>query len=360
MIYVNSLRLSIIMTAILMSGCGGDSGGSSSNGSNSGSDSGGSDSGGSDGGTTPIVGVHTITGTIVEGVTNLAIDDSLNELSTHSLDGSSFEIGKYGDGATYSLSVDNPVGKKCVVDAPTGVINSDLNVVVTCNDDTYTPVSLVVTSTFDRDGVSYIQLEQSGSIAAQSQAAVYNLMGRAKNSNDDFQLLGSGTLNSANQLVIDSLSSDSELEIYVVPDGVEETEPELVSLVTNPPTEFYPGVVPSYMSDFQDLFLIESYYDDKNVLKVKFIPKDLDSMPDDWHQSLQSALAGTYLHGNVDDAIAEVFQLTGVTPQTQTRTLGKRQLLGVLMRRTKAVRLWLDSKVEALLCLPTSLRMVAY
>ena len=39
---------------------------------------------------------------------------------------------------------------------------------------------------------------------------------------------------------------------------------------------------------------------------------------------------------------------------------GKRQLLGVLMRRTKAVRLWLDSKVEALLCLPTSLRMVAY
>ena len=38
----------------------------------------------------------------------------------------------------------------------------------------------------------------------------------------------------------------------------------------------------------------------------------------------------------------------------------KRQLLGVLMRRTKAVRLWLDSKVEALLCLPTSLRMVAY
>ncbi|WP_435248873.1 hypothetical protein ACMAZD_05695 [Vibrio sp. nBUS_14] len=38
----------------------------------------------------------------------------------------------------------------------------------------------------------------------------------------------------------------------------------------------------------------------------------------------------------------------------------KRQLLGVLMRRTKAVRLWLDSKVEVLLCLPTSLRMVAY
>ena len=38
----------------------------------------------------------------------------------------------------------------------------------------------------------------------------------------------------------------------------------------------------------------------------------------------------------------------------------KRQLLGVLMRRTKAVRLWLDSKVEALLCLLTSLRMVAY
>ena len=42
------------------------------------------------------------------------------------------------------------------------------------------------------------------------------------------------------------------------------------------------------------------------------------------------------------------------------RNIRKRQLLGVLMRRTKAVRLWLDSKVEALLCLPTSLRMVAY
>ncbi len=324
MAYANKRVLSAAVAAILLSGCGGDSGSSSS----TGNDSGGSGGNGSDGGTTPTVGVHTITGSIVGGVTNLSIDDALNSLSTHSQDGVTFEIGKYSDGATYSLNVDSPVGKKCIADAPTGVINSDLNVVVTCNDHTYTPQSLVVTSTFDRDGVAYIQVEPSGAISAQSEQTQYNVMGRAKNTDGAFQLLGSATLNSFNQLVIDSLPSNAELEIYVVPDGVEEPEPELVSLVTNPPTEFYPGVIPSYMSDFQDLFLIESYYDDKNVLKVKFTPKNLDSMPDDWHQALESELAGTYLHGNVDDAIAEVFQLTGVSPQAQTRSLGQAQFLG--------------------------------
>ena len=316
--YANKLPLSIALTAILLSGCGGDSGSSSSpisDGGGNGTDGGGNGTDG--GGTIPTVGVHTITGSIVGGVANLAIDDSLNSLSTHSLNGTSFEIGKYADGISYNLSVDNPIGKKCIVDNPTGVIDSDLNVVVTCNDDNHTPQSLTVTSTFDRDGVSYIQLEPSGSIAAQSQAVVYNVMGRAKNSNDDFQLLGSGTLNSSNQLVIDSLPSNSEFEIYVVPDGVEETEPEIVSLVTNTPTDFYPGVMPSYMSDFQDLFLIESYYDERNVLKVKFTPKDLNSMPDDWHQSLETQLLGTYLHGNLDSAIAEVYELTATSSQAQ-------------------------------------------
>lgn len=38
----------------------------------------------------------------------------------------------------------------------------------------------------------------------------------------------------------------------------------------------------------------------------------------------------------------------------------KRQLLGVLMRRAKAVRLWLDSMVEALRYLRPSLRTAAY
>jgi len=321
--YIKKLHLSVAISAIMLSGCGGDSGGSSPN---SGTDS---DNDGNDGGSTPVAGIHTITGTIIGGVSNLAIEDTVNALSTHAVDGTSFELGKFGDGVTYSLSVDDPIGKKCVVDTPTGVINSDLNVVVTCNDDTYTPKSITVTSTFDRDGIAYIQLEQSDTVAAQSGIDTYNVMGRTKSSDDDFQLLGSGTLNSSNQLVIESLPSDTEMEIYVVPNGVNESQPELVSLVTNPPSQFYPGVVPTYMSDFQDLYLIESYYDDRNVLKVKFTPKNLNSMPDDWHVALESELLGTYLHGNIDSALAEVYQLTNASPQSNVqRSSGQGAFLG--------------------------------
>lgn len=306
-----TLRVSLIMTTIILAGCGGDGGSS-----------------GSDNGNEAAVGAHTITGTIVGGDVNLAIEDTLNSLSTHSADGRSFEIGKYADGASFSLSVDDPIGKSCDIDTPTGIINDDLDVAVICNTDNYTPLSLTVTSSFDRDGVAYIQVEPASTISAQSQLTIYNVMGRQRHTDDDFQILGSGTLNSSNQLVISGLPSNSDYEIFVVEDGVDEPNPELSSLVTNTPTEFYPGITPSYMSDFQDLFFIESYYDEKNTLKVKFTPRNLSSMPNDWHESLESELLGTYLHGNVDNAIAEVFQLTATTTAAQSQRLGQAQFVG--------------------------------
>ncbi|WP_318493429.1 toxin-antitoxin system YwqK family antitoxin [Photobacterium leiognathi] len=293
MLGVSRLKATLLLS-VLLSACGGGSG---------------EDGGGGKDKKKPEVG-YVVTGTVSGTEAFLLVKDTLNQLQTYSDDGKEFELGPYSDGVRYQLEVDDPVGKVCSLDPSSGVITGSTTVAIVCVDNPVDSSSIELVSGFSRDGTVILEVSPDSLPSRHISGAPYSVMGRLQGTDDDFQLLGAGVIDYEYQISIENFPV-GDFEVYVTEAGGADDTPQTLDVSNSHSTVFMSGVVPTYMSDYVDQFIIESV--DKNgELFVKFTPRSQSKLPVNWHAQLEKQLLGTYLHGNIQAASAEVYQLTSV------------------------------------------------